>query len=100
MALRHHPDITADADAVATMAELIAAFDLLVGSDLSQRVGRTSWGQLALHCEIYSTQQLRRTYDVRTVRLEYDSEFHDEQDPCEQDLSLQAPSSLQVAEAE
>ena len=90
MALRHHPDITAStasggsssgAESETKMAELTAAVDMLVGSDLSKRVGAGgSWGKLALHCEVYSTAQLRRSYDVRAVRLAYDEEFHDMED--------------------
>lgn len=61
------------------MSELVAAFDLVMGSDLSARAKAQSWGKLALHCEIYSVTQLRRIYDVHKLELVYDPEFVFEQ---------------------
>jgi hypothetical protein len=57
------------------MSELVTAFDVVMGSDLSTRASARSWGKLALHCEIYSVTQLRRIYDVHTLELLYDPEF-------------------------
>lgn len=57
------------------MTELVTAFDVVMGSDLSARANARSWGKLALHCEIYSITQLRRIYDVHSLELHYDREF-------------------------
>ena len=70
------PQITTDSEGGSSgadkMSELVAAFDVIMGSDLSARANARSWGKLALHCEIYSITQLRRIYDVYSLELHYD----------------------------
>lgn len=50
LAKLYHPDITASADDAAAdggadkMSELVAAFDLVMGSDLSKRASSLRWG--------------------------------------------------------
>ena len=83
-ALKHHPDLSRDDESGAgKMAELVAAYDMLMGSDLSRRAAQLGWGKLSLHCEIYSVPQLRAAYDVHAVVLHFEPEFRfDDDDEC------------------
>lgn len=86
------------------MSELVAAFDIVMGSDLSTRASARSWGKLALHCEIYSVTQLRRIYDVHSLELRYDPEFvfdhpDDEPEAPQRQLDLGLEQCDAIAEA-
>jgi hypothetical protein len=101
--------ITADGEGdepgdVDKMSELVAAFDVVMGSDLSTRASARSWGKLALHCEIYSVTQLRRIYDVHSLELRYDPEFvfdhpDDEPEAPQRQLDLGLEQCDAIAEA-
>ena len=78
LAKLYHPDITAAADEPAAaasgggggtdkMSELVAAFDLVMGSDLSKRASSLRWGELGCLQRDAATTQLRRPHAAAAV---------------------------------
>ena len=100
LAKQYHPDLAigdSTEGASAKMAELVAAYDALMGSDLAGKLKKGTWNKLALHCEIYEVAQLRRQYDVHTVRLQIER-LTGEKHPDITASSSSSSSSSSIAE--
>lgn len=71
LAKLHHPDVSSDPKAAEILAEIINAYDALLGDDLA---GRIQGNQLAYTCEAFTIDELRADglHVVHALRIIYD----------------------------